>query len=97
MKRREFIALLGSTAAIWSLKAEAQQPLRTIVIVGNRVEAYGRWAAALVERLGQLGWIEGRTLHIEYRWPEGRRERVVEIASELGSELINFFALTIRS
>ena len=40
----------------------------------------------LVSDLGQLGWIEGRTLQVEYRWSEGRRERVVEIASELVSK-----------
>ena len=44
---------------------------------------YGPWAAALVERLDQLGWTDGRTIQIEYRWSEGRSERVAEIASEL--------------
>ena len=83
MRRREFIALLGSTAAIWPLKAEAQQQPRTIAIIGHTVADYGPWAAALVERLGQLGWIDGRTVHIEYHWSEGRPERVAEIASEL--------------
>jgi putative tryptophan/tyrosine transport system substrate-binding protein len=88
MKRREFIWLLW-TSAIWPLEAQAQQPLRTIAIVGNTAEAYGPWAAALVERLGQLGWIGGRTLQVEYRWSEGRRERVVEIASELVSKKVD--------
>ena len=83
MRRREFIALLGSTAAIWPLKAEAQQQPRTIAIIGHTVADYGPWAAALVERLGQLGWIDGRTVRIEYHWSEGRPERVAEIASEL--------------
>ena len=84
MKRREFICLL-KTSAIWAPEARAQQPLRTIAIIGNTPVAYGRWAAALGERLGLSGWIEGRTLQVEYRWSEGRRERVVEIASELVS------------
>ena len=83
MRRRDFIPLFCSLAATWPLNAKAQQPSRTIAIVGNTPEAYGPWAAGLVERLGQLGWIEGRTIQIEYRWSEGRRERVVEIASEL--------------
>ena len=82
MRRREFIALFG-TIAIWPLKADAQQRLRTIAIVGHTAAGYGPWAAALVERLNQLGWIEGRTIQIEYRWSEGRPERVTEIASEL--------------
>jgi hypothetical protein len=76
MKRRDFIWLLG-TSAICAPEARAQQQLRTIVIVGNTPAAYGRWAAALVDRLNQLGWIEGRTLQVEYRWSEGRRDRVV--------------------
>ena len=75
MRRREFIALFG-TIAIWPLKADAQQRLRTIAIVGHTAAGYGPWAAALVERLNQLGWIEGRTIQIEYRWSEGRPERV---------------------
>jgi putative tryptophan/tyrosine transport system substrate-binding protein len=83
MKRREFIVLFGSLAAIWPLKGEAQQRLRTIAIVGHTAAGYGPWAAALVDRLNQLGWIEGRTVQIEYRWSEGRPERVTEIASEL--------------
>jgi putative tryptophan/tyrosine transport system substrate-binding protein len=81
MRRREFMTLLGS-AATWPLAASAQQ-LRTIAIIGHTVEDYGPWAAVLVERLHQLGWIDGRTIQIEYRWSEGRSERVAEIASEL--------------
>jgi putative tryptophan/tyrosine transport system substrate-binding protein len=88
MRRREFSWLLGSTA-IWPRKVEAQQPLWTIAIIGNTPGVYGPWASVLVERLGQLGWIEGRTLQIEYRWSEGRRERVVEIAAELVSKKVD--------
>ena len=40
------------------------------------------WTAALVQRLRELGWIEGRTIAIEYRWAEGRKERYTEIAAE---------------
>ena len=83
MRRREFIGLLGSTAAAWPLKAEAQDRPRIIAIIGHTASEYGPWAAALVERLGQLGWIDGRTVQIEYHWSEGRPERVGEIASEL--------------
>ena len=89
MRWRDVIGLFGSIAAAWPLKAEEQQQLRTIAIVGNTAQAYGPWAAAFVERLGQLGWIEGRTLEIEYRWSEGRRERVAEIASELVSKKVD--------
>jgi hypothetical protein len=63
MRRREFITLLGS-AVTWPLVASAQQP-RTIAIIGHTVADYGPWAAALVERLDQLGWVNGRTIQIE--------------------------------
>ena len=88
MKRRDFIWLLG-TSAIWATESGAQQPLRTIALIGNTPAAFGPWQAALVERLGQLGWIAGRTLQVEYRWSEGRRERVVEIAAELVSKKVD--------
>jgi putative ABC transport system substrate-binding protein len=84
LKRREFITLLGG-AAMWPLAARAQQPakLPTIGFLGATTpSAQSQWTAAFVERLGELGWIEGRNVAIEYRWMEGRNERVAEIAAE---------------
>jgi len=83
MKRRDFITLLGGAAA-WPLAARAQQPaLPTIGYLGTATPAtQGQWAAAFVQRLRQLGWIENRNVAIEYRWAEGRSERFVEIATE---------------
>ena len=85
MKRREFIALLGGTAAIsWPLAARAQQPgkLRTIGFLGTDASVWSPWTAAFVQRLRELDWIEGRTIAIEYRWSEGRPARNAEIAAE---------------
>src|SRR5512133_1923351 len=85
MRRREFIALLGGAAAAWPLAARAQQvaKLPTIGVLGPTTASVARpWTAALVHRLGELGWIEGRTVAIEYRWAEGRTERAAEIAAE---------------
>ncbi len=85
MKRREFITLLGSAAAAWPLAARAQQAgkLPTIgFLVSGTPASHGQWFAALVQRLRELGWIEGRTVAIEYRWAEGRTERAAEIAAE---------------
>src|SRR5262249_61619185 len=82
VKRREFITLLGGTAA-WPLAARAQQPgkLRTVGFLGgSTASAQSEWTAAFVQRLRELGWIEGRTVAIEYRWLEGRSERAAEIA-----------------
>jgi hypothetical protein len=86
MKRREFITLLGGAAAMWPLAGRAQQPgmLPTIGYLGSATPAtQGQWVAAFVQRLRALGWIEGRSIAIEYRWAEGRSERVAEIAAEL--------------
>ena len=86
MKRREFIAGLGGAAA-WPLATRAQQTakLPTIgFVVPGTPASHGKWVAAFVQRLGELGWIEGRTIAIEYRWVEGRTERFAEIAAECG-------------
>jgi ABC-type uncharacterized transport system substrate-binding protein len=84
MKRRDFITLLGGTATAWPLAARAQQPakLPTVGFVGSNASAWSSWTAAFVQRMHELGWIEGRTIAIEYRWSEGRPERNVEIAAE---------------
>src|SRR5437870_3726481 len=85
MKRREFITLLGGAAA-WPLAARAQQPgkLRTIGFLGQSTRsAASEWVAAFAQRLREPGWMEGRTITIEYRWAEGREERFAEIAAEL--------------
>jgi len=85
VKRREFINLLGGAAAAWPLAAHAQQAgkLPTIGFLGSGTPStQGQWAAAFVQRLRELGWIENRTVAIEYRWAEGRDERFAEIAAE---------------
>ena len=85
MRRREFIALLGGAAAAWPLTAGAQQPIKlpTIGFLGATTHsAWKHWVDAFVQRLSELGWIEGRTVAIEYRWAEGRSERYSEIATE---------------
>ena len=82
--RRAFIKLLGGAAA-WPLAAGAQQPekLRTIGFLGAAVpSAWASWTAAFEQRLRELGWTDGRTIAIEYRWAEGRPERYSEIADE---------------
>jgi putative tryptophan/tyrosine transport system substrate-binding protein len=83
VKRREFITLLGGAAA-WPLAARAQQAkLPTIGVLGAATpSAWTPWVAAFVQRLRELGWSEGRTIAIEYRWGEGRSERYAEIAAE---------------
>jgi putative ABC transport system substrate-binding protein len=84
LRRREFITLLGGAAAAWPFAARAEQPakLPTIGFLGADASAFSPWTAAFVARLGELGWIEGKTIAIEYRWSQGRTERYAEIAAE---------------
>jgi ABC-type uncharacterized transport system substrate-binding protein len=84
LKRRDFITLLGGAVA-WPHAVHAQQTgkLPTIGFFGQTTRsAASEWVAAFVQRLRELGWIEGRTIAIEYRWSEGREERFAEIAAE---------------
>ena len=83
MGRREFTVTLCSAAAAWPLAARAQQPgkLPTIGYLGDDPPSWSPWTTRFVERLRELGWIEGRTVAIEYRWSQGRPERVAEIAA----------------
>jgi ABC-type uncharacterized transport system substrate-binding protein len=87
MKRRDFITLLGGAAVAWPHAARAQQAgkLPTIGFLGTATataSGWTTWTAAFEQRLRELGWIEGRTVAIEYRWGEGRRQRFAEIAAE---------------
>jgi putative ABC transport system substrate-binding protein len=82
--RRQFITVLGGAAA-WPLVARAQQggKLPTIGFLGQSTRSAGsEWVAAFVQRLRELGWIEGRNIAIEYHWAEGRTDRAAEIAAE---------------
>jgi ABC-type uncharacterized transport system substrate-binding protein len=84
MNRRDFIALIGGAAA-WPLVARAQQPgpKPTIGYLGaTSPSAESRRIAAFMQRLRELGWMEGRNVTIEHRWGEGRSERFAELAAE---------------
>jgi putative tryptophan/tyrosine transport system substrate-binding protein len=83
MKRREFIIVFGG-AAMWPIAAPAQPAkLPTIgVLGGSTLSAWSPWVAAFVQRLAELGWAEGRTVTIEYRWAEGSGKRAAEFAAE---------------
>jgi len=86
MQRREFITLLGGSAA-WAgpLAARAQNSnkLPRIGFLGSgTAAAQGQWVAAFLQRLRELGWIDGRNLTIEYRWAEGSSDRAAELAAE---------------
>jgi putative ABC transport system substrate-binding protein len=83
---RDFITAIAGSTVAWPLAAHAQQgrKLPTIGFLGPAsASAWSGWTKAFAERLRELGWIEGRTVAIEFRWADGRTERFGEIASEL--------------
>jgi putative tryptophan/tyrosine transport system substrate-binding protein len=84
MRRRDFIKVIAGSAAAWPLSAHAQQSgkLPTIGFLGASSSIESQRVAAFVQRLRELGWIDGRNLAIEYRWAEGRNERYAEAAAE---------------
>jgi putative ABC transport system substrate-binding protein len=82
MRRREFIRLVGGVAA-WPLYAHAQPKPPIIGFLGPAsATAMSAWTDAFIQRLRELGWIEGRTVALEYRWADGRSDRLAEIAAE---------------
>ncbi len=87
LRRREFITLLGGAAAVSRpLAARAQQPgkLPTIGFLGPQTPSImSQWTAAFEQGLRELGWIDGRTVTIEYRWAQGHSDRLAETAAEL--------------
>src|SRR4029078_1593387 len=83
MRRRQFNAFFAGALA-WPIAARAQPAkLPTIGFLGaGGQSAWTHWTAAFVQRLNELGWVQARTVNIEYRWAEGRTERFREIAAE---------------
>jgi len=88
MRRRAVMGLLGgaSAAAVWPLAAQPQQPGRLPAIgfiASGTPESQGHFVAAFMQRLLELGWVEGRTVALQVRWADGRSERFTEFAAEL--------------
>jgi putative ABC transport system substrate-binding protein len=86
VRRRDFITLLGGTAAVWPLSTRAQQSAKPPIIgylSPDSASTQTQWTAAFVRRLHELGWIDGSTVKIEYRWAEGHAERLSAFAAEL--------------
>jgi hypothetical protein len=74
MRRRVFIMLIGGATG-WTLAAHAQPAAGKLPVIGlllpGTATSHGPWFAAMVQRLRELGWIEGRTVALEYRYGEG--------------------------
>jgi putative tryptophan/tyrosine transport system substrate-binding protein len=85
MRRREFIKLIAGLVIACPLATSAQQAAKTPIIgfLGSGTpETNGLWRAAFIQRLHELGWVEGQNLTIEYRWADGSVDRAAEFAAE---------------
>jgi len=92
MRRRDFLhAVLGTLAALpVAGAAQRTNSMPTLGFLGRLSEStMSTWTAAFVNRLGELGWIDGRTIKLEYRWADGKRDKMAEIAAEFASQKVD--------
>jgi len=85
MRRREFITIFGGAAAVWPVGARAQQ--KGVPLIGflttQSPDSFSHLVAGFQQGLREAGFLEGQNIQIEYRWAEGRYDRLPELANDL--------------
>ncbi len=98
MKRREFISLTGAAAVAWPLALHAQPQSAKLPIIGfigpSTASADVTRRAAFAKRLGELGWVEGRSIAIQYRWAEGVVVRAGVVAVDYAQQKVDVIVIS---
>src|SRR5215831_17419793 len=99
MRRREFIALLGSLAAAWPIAARAQQTAMPVIgfVTGRSPEESTRLGAAFRKGLNQIGYVDGQNVMVEYHWLEGQYDRLPSLMADLVSRRVAVIAALVNA